>query len=125
MKTINEIEQAAIRYQTNIGQEQYFPEDIETAFLAGAEWHAHQSPWISVRDDLPFNHPELMEHRSSNFGYNYQITKPVFILMRNGATYTSQMQRICNREWEWLWISKQKYVEAWMPIPEYKKADSK
>lgn len=53
------VEETAIRYtdimiKDNEGyQYDFVGADIKDAFIAGAEWQAKQSPWISVEERLP------------------------------------------------------------------------
>lgn len=58
------VEEAANKYTDGKCEERGVPkkyrlhfdfdrQDIECAFLAGAEWQAKQSPWISVKERLP------------------------------------------------------------------------
>ena len=64
-----------------------------------------KSPWISVEDDLPCNHEELIH---SNY------TDRVLVLSRNGYSEIAFMS-IIEDVWEWSTLIKVLY---WMPIPE-------
>ena len=76
-----------------------------------------KSPWISVNDDLPCNHKELME--------NEYKTKKVLVVMRSDKSssknieicyMTNQYSSIGN----WYWINTLKtHVTHWMPLPEF------
>lgn len=78
-----------------------------------------KSPWISVEDDLPCNHKELME--------NEYKTKKVLVVMRSDKSssknieicyMTNQYSSIGN----WYWINTLKtHVTHWMPLPELPK----
>ena len=90
-----------------------FPEEeqefIEYCFATGAQWADEnpQSPWISVKDDLPCNHKELI----LSSGY---YTVSVFTYKKGGAVGIDNMI-IRNGKWEWeAW--KENYL-YWMPIP--------
>lgn len=84
-------------------------ENIEDGFSAGAKWaDGHpKSPWISVKDDLPCNHKELI------LSTKYH-TVSVFTYKKGGACSIDSMI-IRNGKWEWeAW--KENYL-YWMPIP--------
>ena len=70
-----------------------------------------EQPWISVKDDLPCNHNELL----LSTGYH---TVSVFTYKKGGACGIDSMI-IRNGEWEWeAW--KENYL-YWMPIPNLQK----
>ena len=78
-------------------------------FEAGANWADNnpKSPWISVKEDLPYNHKELL----LSTGYH---TVSVFTYKKGGACGIDNMI-IRNGKWEWeAW--KENYL-YWMPIP--------
>lgn len=77
------------------------------AFEEGAKWaDKHpKNPWISAKDDLPCNHPEMLHP-------NY--TDKVIVLSRNGYSEVAFMCLI-EDAWEWNTFIKVLY---WMPIPE-------
>ena len=88
-------------------------ENIFDAFCQGAEWADNnpKSPWISVKDDLPCNHKELL----LSTGYH---TISVFTYKKGGACGIDNMI-IRNGKWEWeAW--KEDYL-YWMPIPKLPK----
>ena len=74
------------------------------AFLEGAEF-ALNNQWISVEDDLPCNHKELLDAECQ--------TKKVFILKRGGFADIDYMLKI---DGKWIWF-EYKSPEFWMPIP--------
>lgn len=79
------------------------------SFKQGAEWADNnpKSPWISVNDDLPCNHEELL------LSTRYH-TVSVFTYKKGGAVGIDNMI-IRNGKWEWeSW--KENYL-YWMPIP--------
>ena len=84
----------------------YYKDDINCydAFLYGVEF-ADENQWISVEDDLPCNHEELIH---SNY------TDRVLVLSRNGYSEVSFMC-IIEGAWEWNTLITVLY---WMPIPE-------
>ena len=78
-------------------------------FRDGAKWADNnpKSPWISVKDDLPCNHKELL----LSTGYH---TISVFTYKKGGACGIDNMI-VRNEKWEWeAW--KENYL-YWMPIP--------
>lgn len=77
------------------------------------------SPWISVNDDLPCNHKELME--------NEYKTKKVLAVMRSDKSSSKNIE-ICYMTNQycsignWYWINTLKtHVTHWMPLPELPK----
>lgn len=86
---------------------------VEKAFIEGAKWaDKHpKSPWISVKEDLPCNHKELL----LSTGYH---TVTVFTYKKGGACCMDNMI-VRNGKWEWeAW--KENYL-YWMPIPKFPK----
>ena len=77
-------------------------------FTVGAKWaDSHpKSPWISVKDDLPCNHEELLNAK-------YE-TKKVLILKCGGFLDIDYMLKV-DGKWEW---STYKHPEFWMLILE-------
>lgn len=79
------------------------------SFEAGATWSDEHPKclWISIKDDLPCNHKDLL----LSTGYH---TVTVFIYKKGGACGMDNMI-IRNGKWEWeAW--KENYL-YWMPIP--------
>ena len=81
---------------------------LASVFLEGAKF-ALENPWISVDDDLPCNHEELLNAKCQ--------TKEVFILKRGGFPDVDYMLKI---DGKWIWF-EYKSPEFWMPIPELQK----
>lgn len=72
-----------------------------------------KSPWISVEDDLPCNHEELIKTE----GYYGKETIYVITINRYGIAEENYMI-YRNDRWEWMHgVSN----VAWMPIPELPK----
>lgn len=93
--------------------ENYTEYDIKQAFEKGAQWEDAnpKSPWISVEDDLPCNHEELL----LSTGYH---TVSVFTYKKGGSCGIDSMI-LRNGKWEWeVW--KENYL-YWMPIPKLPK----
>lgn len=82
-----------------------------SGFELGAQWADSnpKSPWISVDDDLPFNHKELIS------GNDKRDTIHVFALVR-GLIILSRMEKF---DGEWHWITDE--PTYWMIIPELPK----
>lgn len=77
---------------------------LAPAFLEGAKF-ALENQWISVEDDLPCNHKELLNAK-------YE-TKEVFILKHGGFPDVDYMLKI---DGKWIWF-EYKSPEFWMSIP--------
>ena len=77
---------------------------LAPVFLEGANF-VLENQWISVKDDLPCNHKEMIH---SNY------TDRVLVLSRNGY---SEVAFMCLIEDAWQWNTLIK-VLYWMPIPE-------
>ena len=95
-------------------------ENIFDAFCQGAEWADKypKSPWISVKDDLPCNHEELMEPICQLDNRLIYETKRVFVHCSNNSFDTAHMINFYNR---WKWYPEDIDVEHWFPIPELPK----
>ena len=85
---------------------------MATGFEAGVKWaDAHpKSPWISVDEDLPCSHEELVSKGSSS-------TKRV-IVIEDGGYYFDCMVLSENGKWKWFYSFNPSY---WFPIPELPK----
>ena len=85
----------------------YVPTFEILGFTFGARWADEhpKSPWISVKDDLPCNHEELL--------INKGVTKKVFVLKFGGFPDVDYMLRV-NGKWIWFAYENSKF---WMPIP--------
>ena len=80
---------------------------LAPAFLEGARF-ALENQWISINEDLPCNHKELIH---SNY------TDRVLVSSRNGFSEVAFMC-IIEDVWEWNTLMQ---VSYWMPIPELPK----
>lgn len=78
---------------------------LAPVFLEGAKF-ALSNQWISVDEDLPCNHQELLEAK-------YE-TKKVFVLKTGGFPDVDYMLKV-NGKWTWASYKNSKF---WMPIPE-------
>ena len=92
-------------------------ENIEAGFIIGAEWADAnpKSPWISVDEDLPCNHEELI---------HFDLTNNVLVIDDKQNTSIAFMKKY--KDNEWVWDSTNNFVflpliTHWMPIPELPK----
>ena len=79
---------------------------LAPAFLEGAKF-ALNNQWISVDEDLPCNHEELVSKGSSS-------TKRV-IVIEDGGYYFDCMVLSENGKWKWFYSFNPSH---WFPIPE-------
>lgn len=81
-------------------------------FEAGAKWADNhpKSPWISVDEDLPCNHEELIDREIPTY------TLYVVVRLKDGTVDSSRMIKI--QDGNWVWPFK---VSHWFPIPELPK----
>lgn len=87
-------------------------ENLEDAFEAGAEWaDSHpNSPWVSVEDDLPCNHKELLEDDN-------HTTKMLVRMRHNKYKICIMGNKEGSVDTEWHWRSSDyKHITHWMPI---------
>lgn len=96
MTLLEKIQKKAERYKDTIP---IFIEDANSSF---------ENQWISVENDLPCNHKELIH---SNY------TDRVLVLSRNGY---SEVAFMCIIEGAWEW-NNLITVSYWMPIPKLPK----
>lgn len=93
--------------------------DIDAeSFIRGAEWADNQpkSPWISVKDDLPCNHEELIQDKSTELIQD-KSTKKVIVVDKYDGVIVDFMRNV-NKLWHWRHAVHALY---WMPIPELPK----
>ena len=91
--------------------------DIQNAFYQGAKWaDKHpKSPWISVNDDLPCNHSDLvLTYNGIPFS-----TKRVLVMTEAHTLFLCEMKKD-DRGWIWNYSTKDK-ITHWFPIPEFPK----
>lgn len=119
-----EIEKAVYDYSKQLerrmnGIDYFNQENVEYAFIDGIEWADAnpKSQWISIEDDLPCNHEELIE--------NEYYTKKVLVVLAWSDDPSKKHIEICNMcnkigsfNTNWYWQNKAYYhVVYWMPIP--------
>lgn len=89
-----------------------------SGFELGVHWADRnpKCPWISVDDDLPCNHEELILYGTT--------TKKVMVVDHEGCIGLNKMEKRCNgiigvESW-WQWAIPAA-IYYWMPIPELPK----
>ena len=87
-----------------------------SGFELGVHWadKTHENPWISVNDDLPCNHEELLDPSCE-----YNETVIVLTVCGNGY-YLNWMKLERYGKWEWHSV---KNVTHWMKLPELPKEE--
>ena len=124
MKREEQIRNAATEYATHLvdtditdfhgkyEQKMDFVLPEYSAFLAGVEWADAnpESPWISVEEDLPCNHQELMK--------NEYFTVRVFVYTVNKDIRTDSMVKESSG---WKWVNAEFNYRYWMTMPELPK----
>lgn len=99
--------------------EDYTEYDIQQAFEKGAQWADEnpQSPWIDVKEKLPYN--------NSNF-IHFGFTNRVLVRNKNRDLFVAYMKK--NKDNKWIWCNDiddnfdlLSCVTHWMPIPKLPK----
>lgn len=86
---------------------------LAPAFLEGAKF-ALENQWISVEDDLPCNHEELIDKN-----YKDSLIKTLFVIALSDNKHQDfTFMVLLNGEWRWL--DRYSYTH-WMPIPQLPK----
>ena len=88
---------------------------MATGFESGVKWaDSHpKSPWISVDEDLPCNHSDLvLTYNDIPFS-----TKRVWVMTDIHTLFLCDMKKDDDRGWIWNYFTKDK-ITHWMPIPE-------
>ena len=89
---------------------------LAPAFLEGAKF-ALENQWISVKDDLPYNHEELLYQKEI---IEESITKDVFVTNEDGDIWDDYMVYE-NGKWRW-----NDFEPAyWMIAPKLPKKENK
>lgn len=69
--------------------------------------------WISVKDDLPCNHKELI-----NKSGICPTTTDIIVKYQNGKVRSTYMYKLYNGMWEWHKILDEDiFIVSWMPLP--------
>ena len=91
---------------------------MATGFEGGVKWADEhpKSPWISVKDDLPCNHSDLvLTYNDIPFS-----TKRVLVIADNHTLFLCEMKKDDDRGWIWNISTKDKII-YWMSIPKLPK----
>lgn len=112
-----EIENKAIEKSAEYRFEQLYSynNDVYSGFIQGAQWADKnpKSPWISVKDDLPCNHSDLiLTYNGTPFS-----TKRVLVMTNICTLFLCEMKKDNDRGWIWNYPTKDK-ITHWFPIPE-------
>ena len=90
-----------------------------SSFEEGAKWSDKnpKSPWISVKDDLPYKHEELILNKEHPF-----LTNKVLIKTEVRVHIAFMIKDIINDKWIWYGYGKdENQITHWMPIPKLSK----
>lgn len=81
------------------------------SFIEGADWADSNPvlPWISVEDDLPYKHSDLVYPLT---GGSIEITQVVIVKDLNGDVGLSSM---AGEDGNWEWVTKGDW-KYWMPV---------
>lgn len=113
-------------YNDLLTNNEYSADDIQYAFIEGAEWADNhpKSPWISVKDDLPCNHEELMTKDDKG----RPETKRVIIRYIEESLRGNKYIRYSSckmSQWDgsgkYLWHVSEDCITHWMSIPKLPK----
>ena len=102
----------------SLGNDEYSSDDLQNAFYNGAKWADSnpKSPWISVKEDLPCNHSDLvLTYNDIPFS-----TKRVLVMTDIHTLFLCEMKKDNDRGWIWNYSTKDK-ITHWFPIPELPK----
>lgn len=81
------------------------------SFIEGADWADSNPvlPWISIEDDLPYKHSDLVYPLT---GGSIEITQVVIVKDSNGDIGLSSM---CGEDGNWEWATKGDW-KYWIPV---------
>ena len=88
---------------------------LAPVFVEGADF-ALNNQWISVDEDLPYNHEELIQSNDLRF------TKVVLVLTSSGDIKPSYMRKaymLGEDAPKWVWQIFDSKVVQWMRLPEF------
>ena len=113
-----QINKAAFDYADTleIGENRFDYEDIEFAFQSGAEWADEnpKSPWISVEDDLPCNHEDMIALAGNLSNHTCSV---LVRFDHGGINFAYMYCSGCKQKWHW---AESGIITHWMPIPKLK-----
>lgn len=99
----------------NDREEQWFNIGLQYG-LEAADAHP-KSPWISVKDDLPYKHEELILNKEHPF-----LTNKVLIKTEVRVHIAFMIKDIIKDKWIWYGYGEdENQITHWMPIPELPK----
>lgn len=106
-----QIYEASIEYSEN-EVDKIISSNSLNSFISGAKWSDNnpKSPWISIKDDLPCNHSELISQEKSS---KYLKATVYVVTVINGMNFLSRMYEF---DGKWYWESDE--PTYWFPIPE-------
>ena len=84
---------------------------LASVFLEGAKF-VLENQWISVKDDLPCNHSDLVL-TYNNIPFS---TKRVMVMTDIHTLFLCEMKKDNNLGWIWNYSTKDK-ITHWFPIP--------
>lgn len=89
---------------------------IVRAFNRGIEFQKNKNQWISIEDDLPCNHSDLvLTYNDIPFS-----TKKVLVMTDSHTLFLCEMKKDDDHGWIWNYLTKDK-INHWFPIPELPK----
>lgn len=103
IEQLNELEPYCFE---NDREEQWYKVGLKDG-LRTADANPKSSPWISVKDDLPHYHKELMDPRES--------LQTVLVIVWDGFSAKMDYMYYENKEWKWCHY---KSVTHWMSVSE-------
>lgn len=92
---------------------------VKYCFAEGVKWADEnpQSPWISVKDDLPYKHEELILNKEHSF-----LTNKVLIKTKVRVHTAFMIKDIIIDKWIWYGYGEdENQITHWMSIPELPK----
>ena len=109
---INNLQIGVYNENNSSDNDEYDGSDIQDAFYLGARWADEntKSLWISIKDDLPCNHEELLIK-------NKKETKTTLVIV-NGRIMMGRMYK--KRKWHWENVTGIEPTH-WMLLPELPK----
>ena len=109
-KRLDRFEDGDISFQSKCKLNRFNGYDLMDAYDEGAK-EAISNQWISVDDDLPCNHIDMMD------ACYYKCTIPVIVKNEKGNVGKSYMSLLSDGK-TWIWV-KDTYIPiiSWMPFP--------
>lgn len=116
---INNLQIGSYNEDDPLDNDDYDGNDLQYAFCKGAKWADSnpKSPWISVEDDLPYRHFELIEPIPVEGPFESE-TLSVLVIDNGGYSRFDHMV-LDKNIWKWKHLDSE--PSYWMPIPELPK----